>query len=140
MMVTMPGVPMIFAGDELGMEGRWGEDARTPHPWHKESDWDHDFLRQYKALINLRSTSDALAVGGMRWVHVEDDAIVYLRETAEERYLVAVTRNPVATLAIDANAFGIRTLEQVFGFDAVLRADRVEISAPTAGGGIWRVS
>lgn len=140
MLVTMPGVPMIFAGDELGMEGHWGEDSRTPHPWHTESAWDHDFLGQYKVLIKLRSTSDALAVGGMRWVHVEDDAIVYLRETAEERYLVAVTRNPVSTLAIDAKEFGIQSIKHVFGFDAVLRADRVEVSAATAGGGIWRVS
>ena len=31
--MTMPGVPMVFAGDELGLEGEWGEDARRTMPW-----------------------------------------------------------------------------------------------------------
>ena len=31
--MTTPGVPMIFAGDELGLEGEWGEDARRTMPW-----------------------------------------------------------------------------------------------------------
>ena len=32
---TMPGVPMIFAGDEIGLEGVNGEDSRRPMPWHR---------------------------------------------------------------------------------------------------------
>ncbi|MGA1738664.1 MAG: glycoside hydrolase family 13 protein, partial [Candidatus Nanopelagicaceae bacterium] len=35
--MTMPGTPMIFAGDEIGAEGMWGEDSRSPYPWHGES-------------------------------------------------------------------------------------------------------
>ena len=31
--LTLPGVPMVFAGDELGLEGAWGEDARRTMPW-----------------------------------------------------------------------------------------------------------
>ena len=31
--MTTPGVPMVFAGDELGLEGDWGEDARRTMPW-----------------------------------------------------------------------------------------------------------
>ncbi|MGO1205068.1 MAG: glycoside hydrolase family 13 protein, partial [Cellulosimicrobium funkei] len=37
---------------------------------------------------------DALRRGGLRWVHVADDALVYLRETPEERVLVALARAP----------------------------------------------
>jgi alpha-glucosidase len=32
---TLPGVPMVFAGDELGLEGVIGEDSRRPMPWGK---------------------------------------------------------------------------------------------------------
>ena len=28
MQMTTPGVPMLFAGDEIGLEGLWGEDGR----------------------------------------------------------------------------------------------------------------
>src|SRR5437763_1616942 len=35
--MTTPGVPMVFAGDELGLEGKWGEDARRTMPWDQAS-------------------------------------------------------------------------------------------------------
>ncbi len=31
--MTTPGVPMVWAGDEIGVGGLWGEDARRPMPW-----------------------------------------------------------------------------------------------------------
>ena len=38
--MTTPGVPMVFAGDELGLEGAWGEDARRTMPWDDRDAWD----------------------------------------------------------------------------------------------------
>ncbi|MEP6813987.1 MAG: alpha-amylase family glycosyl hydrolase, partial [Marmoricola sp.] len=35
---TLPGVPMVFAGDELGLEGVDGEDSRRTMPWASEAD------------------------------------------------------------------------------------------------------
>jgi alpha-glucosidase len=90
--MTSPGVPMVFAGAELGLEGAWGEDARRPMPWDGPETWDGDLLDIYRRLIALRRSSDALARGGLRYVLVDDDAIVYLRETRSERLLCAATR------------------------------------------------
>ena len=42
--MTLPGVPMLFAGDELGLEGAWGEDARRTMPWDRPESWDGAFL------------------------------------------------------------------------------------------------
>lgn len=137
---SMPGVPMIFAGDELGAEGLWGEDSRTTHPWESQTDWDHDLLEQYRTLMRLRGTSNALAIGGLRWVHIGDDAVVYLRETADERFLIAVTRCAVAQLSFPADEFAVHALAHEFGFHAALNDGRVLIEAPQAGGGIWRVA
>jgi alpha-glucosidase len=52
--MTTPGVPMVFAGDELGLEGAWGEDARRTMPWDRPESWDEELLGEYKALIALR--------------------------------------------------------------------------------------
>lgn len=140
MLFTTPGVPMIFAGDELGAKGSWGEDSRTPHPWHLEAYWDHAFVNQYRSLITIRKNSTALAVGGLRWISVEDDVIAYLRETADERFLVVVARSQTADVLIDAHVYGISSIEQRFGFEAALEEAIIRVRIPAAGGGIWSVA
>ncbi|HEX6700703.1 MAG TPA: glycoside hydrolase family 13 protein [Gaiellaceae bacterium] len=90
--MTTPGVPMVFAGAELGLEGAWGEDARRTMPWDRPETWDTDLLETYRRLIALRRSSDALARGGIRYLLADDDAIVYLRETRSERVLCAAKR------------------------------------------------
>ena len=90
--MTLPGVPMVFAGDELGLEGQWGEDARRTMPWGGQ--WDEAFVGEVRALTRLRRSLPALARGGLRFVHVAPDAIAFLRETKDERLLVLAQRTP----------------------------------------------
>jgi len=51
MVLTYPGVPSIFAGDEIGLEGAWGEDGRRTINWDDRSGWDHQFMGEVKSLI-----------------------------------------------------------------------------------------
>jgi len=121
MQMTLPGVPMLFAGDEIGLEGAWGEDARRTMPWGRRDTWDTAFLEEVRALVALRRSSDALARGGIRYVHVSDDAVAYLRETREERLLCLAARAPH-----DPITTPFTTLETLYGEDAeggVLPAD-----------------
>jgi alpha-glucosidase len=111
--MTMPGVPMVFAGDELGLEGAWGEDARRTMPWSTSEKWDHAFHGEVRALATLRRSSAALARGGLRYVHVSADAIAFLRETREERLLVLAAR-----AAHDEIATPYASLETLYGQDA----------------------
>ncbi|GAB3946240.1 hypothetical protein GCM10027614_39430 [Micromonospora vulcania] len=57
LLATMPGIPMIFAGDELGLTGTNGESSRTPMPWHRPESWDARTFAAYRALIALRAVS-----------------------------------------------------------------------------------
>jgi alpha-glucosidase len=91
--MTLPGVPMVFAGDELGLEGAWGEDARRTMPWGEP--WDEEFLGAFRELVHLRRTRPALQRGGIRWVHVEAETIAFLRETRDERLLCVASRAPI---------------------------------------------
>src|SRR5262249_10386964 len=85
--MTMPGVPLVFAGDEIGLEGTTGYDTRRTMPWDQPERWDRELFEEYRRLIALRRSSDALARGGIRYAHVSDDTILYLRETRVERLL-----------------------------------------------------
>jgi alpha-glucosidase len=91
--MTVPGVPMIFAGDEIGLEGQWGEDARRTMPWGRMPD--DDFVERVRALVHLRRARPALARGGIRWVQVGDETIAFLRETRDERLLCLASRQPL---------------------------------------------
>ena len=105
---TMPGVPMLFAGDEIGLEGVNGEDARRPFPWADPAGWDDDTLAAYAGLARLRHDHEALRRGGLRWAHVDDDALVYLREHPAGSVLVAARRAAGPAIALDAGAAGLR--------------------------------
>jgi alpha-glucosidase len=119
--MTTPGVPMLFAGDEVGLEGDWGEDARRPMPWDTPESWDGELLEQYRALIALRRSEPALARGGIRYVHVSAEAIAYVRETADEALLCLAVRG-----AHDPIRVPFASLETLYGDDVrdgVLPAD-----------------
>lgn len=138
--VGLPGVPMIFAGDEIGAVGEWGEDSRTAFPWDRPNDWDLQVQQSYRALIALRRTSVALATGGLRWVKVAEDVVAFIREHPQESLLIVVARASHPGMCIERELVDGADLTHLFGFQAQVRATELEIQAPGAGAGIWRLS
>lgn len=94
---TLPGVPMLFAGDELGFEGTDGEDSRRTIDWDHQEAWETDTLDLYATLARLRREHRALTRGGLRWLLVEDDRLAYVREHPDGDIEVTVDRT-LATL------------------------------------------
>jgi alpha-glucosidase len=133
--MTMPGVPMVFAGDELGLEGEWGEDARRTMPWDRPESWDRQLLDEYRSLIRLRRSSSALARGGIRYAFVDDDVIAYLRETPDERLLCLATRGSHEPVRLP-----FPSLETLYGDDP--EVDRSEAFLPAEGPAfhVWRLT
>jgi alpha-glucosidase len=129
--MTTPGAPMIFAGDEIGLEGAWGEDARRTMPWGRPETWDTTLFAHYRELAALRRSSAALARGGLRYVHASDDAIVYLRETRAERLLCLAARAPHDPITVPFS--GLETLYGEDARDGVLPADGPAFH-------IWRIN
>src|SRR5690606_2924418 len=85
--------PVVFAGDEFGLTGADGEASRTPMPWARQDEPElAERLALYRELIGLRRAHLVLGTGGMRWLHVDDETVVFVRESAEESVLVRATR------------------------------------------------
>ncbi|MDO8645159.1 MAG: glycoside hydrolase family 13 protein [Candidatus Planktophila sp.] len=117
MMLTYPGVPSIFAGDEIGLEGAWGEDSRRTINWDDRSQWDLEFFEEIKKLVELRRNRDSLINGGLRWLAVEADYVAYLRESTKESLLVFISRKGVKT-TLNLVPYGYVFKERLFGQEA----------------------
>ena len=137
--VGLPGVPMVFAGDEIGATGLWGEDSRTPFPWHDESSWDTTTLAAYRTLLAVRRSSTALATGGLRWLHVGNDVVAFVRESPFDSVLVVVARSQAESVRVPLSDLGGTGLSPVFGFPASVAAGQIVVEVPSAGAGVWRV-
>jgi len=136
MMLTYPGVPSIFAGDEIGLEGSWGEDSRRTINWQDRSNWDHGFMDEVCKLISLRKGQDALINGGLRWVAVEDDYLVFLRESKKQSILVMVSRGPI-NATIDLSSFGYQVTQTLYGEE--VKGEIFSIKSHSSTRGIWIV-
>jgi len=124
---TLPGVPMVFAGDEIGLEGVLGEDSRRPMPWERPQTWDHETLATYAALARARAAHPALRRGGLRWAHVGDDTLVYLREHPAGSVLVCARRAAGPAVELSRAAVGLTSgrllLSTADGGDLITRGD-----------------
>lgn len=140
LLVGLPGTPMIFAGDELGLEGDCDDLARRTIPWEQPELWDQGMLKAYGQLLNLRRSSEALVHGGLRWVHISDDALVWLRESQGERLLFAVSRASSTNISVSARDWNIPGLITIFGDHTTIHDGSFTIPALHAGAHVWRVS
>ena len=139
--LTMPGLPVVFAGDEFGLTGADGEESRTPMPWGTEAEPGvAERIALYRDLIALRRDHPALQTGGFRWVHVDDDALVYLRETPGERVLVALARALWDGVTLHPALVGPGGAERLHGSLDLSRHDggaRLAGDGPAVG--VWRL-
>lgn len=92
MLAAYPGIPMLYAGDEIGLQAMGPEHARIPMPWAHPERWDTDRLATTRALYGERARSQALRRGGLRWLSIGEQALTFLREAPGESVLVHAAR------------------------------------------------
>lgn len=83
--LLMPGMPMIYYGDELAMPGANDPDCRRGMYWDEEYR-DNEMLEWYKRLIQVRRTHACIAEGELAETITrdEDGTIVLIRKNTEE--------------------------------------------------------
>lgn len=95
--MTLPGVPVLFMGDEFGLTGEDGELSRTPIPWQDQDDPAvAEHIQMYRELIGIRRAHPVLSTGGLRWLAVDDAGFAFIRESVEECVLVVACREDFA--------------------------------------------
>jgi alpha-glucosidase len=139
LLVTYPGVPTVYYGDEVGLRGEHADAGRVPMPWDHDA-WDHDLLKGYRDLIAVRRSSSALQRGGLRWAHVGADTVVYLRESLDDTVLVQVTRAAHEPVVFTSHELGLGSAHTLYGHHH-LTVDDGNVTLPTDGPAvhIWRL-
>lgn len=99
--MVLPGMPMIYYGDEIGMEGKGDPDCRRGMIWD-ETRQDHKLLNYYKKWINIRKNSKALQKGSTTFANVDDVnktfEIIRRYKTETKHVLVDVANHQVTII------------------------------------------
>lgn len=140
MLAAYPGIPMIYAGDELGLEAMGPEHARIPMPWEHPERWDRRRLEMTRAHFGARADSAALRRGGLRWLAVGDDVLLFLREAPTERILVHAARAAHPPIHVPTAVVGA-ALEGLAGSPDLHAGDGGTITLRAEGPsfGMWRL-
>ncbi len=75
--MTFVGVPCIYYGDEIGMQGLADPFNRRPYTWRCV---DNELLDWYQKVTSLRNNTDCLKTGDFKVLYAADDVFVYSRE------------------------------------------------------------
>jgi len=88
LLLTFPGAPSIYYGDEVGLPGALDPDSRRGFPL--EAHWEVDVLDYHKQLIALRHKYAALRTGSYHILFAEGAVYVFARILGHEEIVVAV--------------------------------------------------
>ncbi|MGK7950702.1 MAG: glycoside hydrolase family 13 protein [Xenococcaceae cyanobacterium] len=88
LLLTFPGAPSIYYGDEVGLVGGKDPDNRRSFPETK--DWNVSVLKYHKELIALRHKYPALRTGSYEVLYALDSVYVFARILDKEEIIVAV--------------------------------------------------
>lgn len=85
--MTLPGVPLIYYGDEAGLTGGKDPSNRKSYPWGKEN---KDILEFYRKLSAIRVSEEALRNGEIEFLEFNNGILAYERTLNKDRIIIAV--------------------------------------------------
>ncbi|MBE3594006.1 MAG: hypothetical protein IMX04_03025 [Candidatus Carbobacillus altaicus] len=94
--LTYPGMPMLYYGTEVALEGKTDPDCRRPYPW-KRRDEKQALINEIRTLAHLRKTHTPLRRGGFSVLYADEaeDFLVYARpyHGSDELYVVLASKS-----------------------------------------------
>ncbi|MFA9446138.1 alpha-amylase family glycosyl hydrolase [Egicoccus sp. AB-alg6-2] len=154
-LLTLPGVPVVYYGDEVGL-GQSGDHRavdthqdryfREPMSWDT-STWDLEVLDRVSRLARLRTTRPALYAGEYVPLVTEGDALVFERVTDDgERVLVVLATGNDAVSIDLTDLYGTEAAAELLLTD-LLAGERApaevaagELVVDPRGVGVWQLT
>lgn len=90
---TVYGIPSVFYGDEVGLEGYHDPFCRMPFPWSECDSGDRaEILAHYKALGRIRNENECYFDGDFYIIDRGESHLAFAREKGESLILTVVNR------------------------------------------------
>lgn len=86
---TLPGVPSVYYGDEIGMQGYKDPFNRAPFAW---DNIDESIHSKYVMLGSIRRACKAFDDGDFAFLYSQNNTVAFTRNTEDEQVLVALNR------------------------------------------------
>ncbi|GAB2694696.1 alpha-glycosidase [Paenibacillus thermoaerophilus] len=138
-LLTNPGVPCLYYGDEVGMSGGYDPDCRQCMIWD-EREQDRELFAFVRELIALRRRHRALRDGTFRFVHAEGGQLAYERTADGAKFLIAVNNeSEPATITIDLSGSTASGWKTAFGTGvSAAVGERLSVRLPAFGCAVLR--
>lgn len=85
--ITLPGVPLIYYGDEAGVAGGNDPDNRRTYPWGNEN---KELITFYRDLVGLRNKENSLRKGSFKIYDTEPSVFAFERAYKNEKILIII--------------------------------------------------
>ncbi len=95
-LMTLPGAPSIYYGDEIGLAGEMDPGCRGAMRWDEET-WDNVLFRATAGAIALRRTNPTLRHGTFRVVGAGGSACAYARSDDAATFVIALNADDAET-------------------------------------------
>lgn len=88
--MTLPGVPCVYYGDEVGMEGYEDPFNRRCYPWGQE---ERELLSWYKKIGAIRKELSVFKEGSYETIYSKNQVFVFQRAHNKENAVIGVNRS-----------------------------------------------
>jgi glycosidase len=89
---TLPGVPLVYYGDEVGLPGAGDPDNRRPMQWNGYSSGQQFLKDRLAKLAEIRAAHPATRRGTRTTLNVSNDTLLYRMSTNGDEIFVAINR------------------------------------------------
>jgi neopullulanase len=113
-LLTYPGAPCIYYGDEIGLDGEHDPDCRKSFPW-EESKWDKGLRSYVKELIALRRKYAALRRGDFRRLWSANGTYAFSRSLEGSTFVMALNASGTDSEVAVNYEEGMKWPEVIFG-------------------------
>lgn len=93
LITTMPGIPVLYYGDEYGMPGAGDPDNRRMMEFDELNDHERAQFKITKELFRIRRSNIALILGDMDWLKDSKDVLAYGRYYLDNVALVFMNKS-----------------------------------------------